>query len=890
MLAMEGKMKNLVHVLAVVISVISGMTFGEEYIKIEYTIVEELPAMTLIGNLATDSRLVAEHGSGVLRQVQFSLVTPGTPNQGYFSVDTTTGVLRTTKVLDRDYICPGQITCLIKFDVIVQPSKFYKLIEIHISVKDTNDNSPKFSSDLIKRKISESARIGELLSIPAAEDLDSPKYGIKEYKLLSNNPVFELRYNRTNPSVNDLNLILTRGLDRERQDSYSFTIQAFDKGVPPKVGVALVEIEILDSNDNKPTFEKINYVKDVAENVTIGSVLCQVHAEDRDIGDNGKVTYKFATVTERSYGNLFGLNATSGVIWLKRKLDHDEADKYTLTVLAADAGSIRLEGRTTVTVNVIDVNDHRPRISINISPDMRGVLRVSEKAKVGDFVAHLTIDDKDHGVNGQFSCTVSNQAFGLEHVHRNAYKLVVKSRLDFEIRSVYNISISCRDLGIPSLASFTPVAIRLLDENDNAPVFNPDIYTVTLPEGNAPNKMLTRVSASDLDSGNNGRVTYSIDESLTSSFAVDPESGVVYAVVPLNYEASHRQQFYVMASDHGETPKTSSALIQITLEDINDEKPRFGSYYYSLHVQENSPIGTRVGQILAVDRDSDLYNKFVFSLPDRQSNTPFTIDKKTGEIKTREILDREHKGSYRFSVYVHDTDRPSFADATTVFVTVTDVNDNKPQITFPDNTNNSLMISANLKPGQKVGQILAYDVDLNMNSALVYEIVAGNEKGLFLLHNITGGIFLLGPLDGEDSSYNLRISVKDCGNPSLASGSNILIIANKSIPPPAYPEDAKAVGVNIDVIIAVVTLAFLLVCGLLVVIALVRVGVIGRRRRAGCHGDLVTGGGKLGGGLGGKKAVVASRPATVSQFDAIRQVPQVSIRPNLDKFIHDRIE
>jgi len=187
---------------------------------LEYQLLEESPAGTLVGNLLDDVPGLADTADD---RLHFSIVTSRITSaaQGQFTVGERDGRLMTSSPIDREGACPHRdvINCLIQFDISVRPMSVFRLITVAITLNDINDNSPVFLTPRYQLNVSEAVSAGASFSLPVAEDQDVGVNGQLEYRLLPgpSDSVFQLvqSFNVADGS-DDVKLVLKSPLDREQ--------------------------------------------------------------------------------------------------------------------------------------------------------------------------------------------------------------------------------------------------------------------------------------------------------------------------------------------------------------------------------------------------------------------------------------------------------------------------------------------------------------------------------------------------------------------------------------------------------------------------------------------------------------------------------------------------
>ena len=393
--------------------------------------------------IAVDANLSNIYDHQALRQLQFRFMKP---NYVGFSVESTSGVLQTNSRIDREVLCPGLETCLVRLDVGIQPNKYFRIIRLTISIADINDNTPVFPDKQSSVDILESTAPGSSIPLPVAVDLDSPPFSIQSYRLESFTDVFKLMVNKKHDGSSELKLVLVKSLDRETKSEYNLSISALDGGSPPRIGSFHLHIRVLDANDNHPVFQQSSYQIKIRENIPVDTVILQVHATDADLGLNAEVAYAFSSFTGSQFGHVFQINRTTGEISTVGNVDFEYSERFVLTVEAVDSGPDPVSSAVVVNISVDDVNDNAPEVSIaSLSASDDNDAEVPEDALIGTFVAHLTVSDKDSGDRGRFNCSLGREEthFRLKRLSESEFQIVTQSSLDREVQEKYDLIVTC---------------------------------------------------------------------------------------------------------------------------------------------------------------------------------------------------------------------------------------------------------------------------------------------------------------------------------------------------------------------------------------------------------------------------------------------------------------
>ena len=218
----------------------------------------------------------------------------------------------------------------------------------------------------------------------------------------------------------------------------------------------------------------------------------------------------------------------------------------------------------------------------------------------------MTVEDPDSGSGGRTTCNLTDGSdyFRLSPVLLFAggvgstsavYLLSTARPLDREEARERPVTVVCHDGGRPPLSSSATLPVVILDENDNAPRFAHPSYSVNVREnGTVPHLPILRLTAVDADEGRNAEVRFSLADTPAAKYAtIDPDTGMIRARSVLDREVATRVELVVVASDRGHpVVRTSSAVVSVSVVDINDETPTFTRSNYSFGTYENQPPGT----------------------------------------------------------------------------------------------------------------------------------------------------------------------------------------------------------------------------------------------------------------------------------------------------------
>lgn len=757
---------------------------GSSNDTMSYNIVEKLPPGVFVASIVNDAKLAQTLDQSIINSLQFEVLKGAFKE--YFTIESPNGLLKTRKIIDRDLLCSKQVFCSLPLDVaIIRPAQRFQIFKLEVTVIDVNDNNPRFEPSTLTLSVSESALPGTVLVLPSAQDLDSGSFDIQNYSFTSNSSKFELQITQNLDGTSDLRLLLKEKLDRELEDKYTATISATDGGSPPKTGNLEVTVMVQDANDNSPVFDKALYNISIREDFPVNGVLVWVRATDADEGSNSEVVYSFARQTQVAFGPMFSIDSTRGDISLRQALDFERESVYALLVVASDRGPDSVPVYAKVIISVEDLNDNAPVIRMN-AVDSNGFAEVGETEPILSFVAHISAEDADSGPNGEVNCELlQGSGFGLQMLYAKEFKLVTTTVFDREQADQYSVTILCHDNGMPPLSTSKDLVIRITDTNDNAPEFDQKDYSATIREGNTQGVPILRVNATDADSGPNAVVEYKLCPDAKGLVSIGNATGLMTANVVFDYEKIKEFQFCIVASDRGSPRLSTTAIVTLTIVDVNDEAPVFGQPSYTFGTYENQPPNSEIGTVSAIDADSKPYDKFVFSiLKETPETNSFSIDPWTGRITTTVILDRETCVAHYLTIAATDVTFPNPSSIANVTIYVADKNDNAPHVEYPTRENNTVEVSSFSPVGFAFTRVFATDVDSGNNAKLNYAILKGNKDNIFDIDPISGTVSVNKDLkelrESERKPIRLIISVSDSGTPPKSSEVTLNVIISTS--------------------------------------------------------------------------------------------------------------
>ncbi|XP_075791144.1 protocadherin-15 isoform X2 [Pelodiscus sinensis] len=615
-------------------------------------------------------------------------------------------------------------------------------VMVNILVIDANDNSPTFSNISYNVKIYTDMRPGESIIKLSAIDEDQGPNGQIIYEILAGDQGDFIINDQTGLITIAPGVVLSVGR------SYALTVKASDNASPAqrRSSITTVYIEVLPpNNQSPPRFPQLMYSLELSEAMRTGAILLNLQATDRE-GD--PIRY---LIQNGDPQHVFNLSETSGLLALGKPLDRESTDRYILIVTASDG---RPDGTSTATVNVVvtDVNDNGPVFD----PFLPKNLSVQEE-EVNAFVGQVKAMDPDAAVNGQvhYSLVNFNNVFRITS-NGSIYTAV---KLNRETRDYYELTVEATDGAVDPRRSTLTLAVKVLDIDDNSPMFTNASYTVSVPENLPPGTVFLRIEAKDVDIGSN--VTYRIrTQEARQFFSLNKFTGELSLLKSLDYESFSGTEatftFLVEAFDSGGTMPPGLATVTVRVKDMNDYSPVFSKALYRGMVAPDAIKGTVITTVSAEDQDPPgtpasrvRYKVDVIQFP--YSASIFDVEENSGRVITRVNLNEEPSTIFKLVVIAYDDGDPVKFNTTIVEIAVL-----QPSV-IPRFTQDEYRPPP-VSEGAPKGTLIAVVTAAALNQTIIYSIVSGNEDDVFAINNRTGVIFIKKPLDYESvKSYKLRV-------------------------------------------------------------------------------------------------------------------------------------
>ncbi|XP_056328345.1 protocadherin-10b isoform X1 [Danio aesculapii] len=594
-----------------------------------------------------------------------------------------------------------------------------------------------------------------------------------------------------------------------------------------------VEIEVVDINDNPPSFPETDFTVEISESATPGTRFPLESAFDPDVGSNALRTYDITTnnyfyldVQTQTDGNKFA------ELVLEKPLDREQQAMHRYVLTAVDGGQPPRTGTALLVVRVLDSNDNvpvfdQPVYSVNLA----------ENAPVGTLVIQLNATDSDEGPNGEviysFSNHISSRVKELFDIDARTGRIEVRGEVDFEESGLYQIYVQAKDMGPNAVPAHCKVLVKVTDVNDNAPEIIFSTVTESVSENAATGTVIALLSVTDKDSEDNGQTHVEILGDVP--FKLKTSFRNYYTIVtdgPLNRETVEAYTVTVVARDKGIPSLATSKSIKVHVSDENDNAPTFTQPVYDVYVTENNVPGAYIYAVSAVDPDVGQNAYITYSIVECEIQgmsvvTYVSINSENGYLYALRSFDYEQLKDFSFMVQARDSGSPELWSNATVNVIIVDQNDNAPSVIAPVGKNGTARepLPRSAEPGYLVTRIVAMDADDGENARLSYSIQRGNENGMFRMDWRTGELRTARRVSVKrdpQQLYELLIEVRDHGQPPMSCSAVVQVTLVDSLVEGHSGErgTAKAKDASLDLtlilIIALGSVSFIFLLAMIV--------------------------------------------------------------------------
>ncbi|CAC5412611.1 FAT4 [Mytilus coruscus] len=617
-----------------------------------------------------------------------------------FTIDSKTGEIRNARAFDREKEQEFKHTIVASKENEAACSLAVIGI-VTILVKDVNDEPPIFFDAPYNATVVEEKQDKDLSVVPGLSTTDKDLNQTVIYSLLTNGETFYI-----DPKNGTIKTKVA--IDREKHPLLDIKVNAFD-GIHNSY--TTVTVKIMDINDNDPVITGPKSYN-VSEDSSVGTTVGLMTASDADEGKNAKIT--FDLVAE---GGYFRINQITGNILVSRELDRETVGTHHMTVFARDNGDNIRPSSATVIVTIDDVNDNAPVFG----QDQITVL-FEENSSCANHITTISASDADKAYtpNSQIEYFLRRGEDNFK-VNKQSGILTCNDYLDYEQKVSYEIIVEARDKGSPKMSSAQTVIVQVIDINDNSPIFV-DINSRIIIRYFSGGRVVDIFKATDMDSGENGKVHFSIAGNATQFLQIGKVDGILRTKTDANTPPKGDYYLNVTVTDNGIKPLTNTTSLVVIVQQLIEQSIKFMEQKINMKIQENSPHNSPIESVSKYVINTENKN-LMFDIIDESADLSFSLHRETGMVTVIKHIDREMKEIHEFVVRVRNTDTTEQSDLALVRVSIVDENDNEPifvQKAYYFTINENEQIGTVVSPPER--KIMATDADSGDNALIEFKL------------------------------------------------------------------------------------------------------------------------------------------------------------------------
>uniref|UniRef100_A0A8C4H5W0 FAT atypical cadherin 2 n=1 Tax=Dicentrarchus labrax TaxID=13489 RepID=A0A8C4H5W0_DICLA len=623
----------------------------------------------------------------------------------------------------------------------------------YIRVLDMNEHRPVFLKPLYKVRVPEDTSPWKDILQISAQDADTNSKLV--YSIHSSLHPDSTKFFHLDPKSGVL--VMTEELDYEMISVHTLIVMVRDQEIPVKRNFVKVVVHVEDCNDHSPAFLSPRYEASISNQAPTGSEVIRVKALDKDMGSNADISY---SLHSGNIDNIFSIDPELGSISVSKPLDLQPQDQFHLTVKATDQGFPQRSDLCSVHIH-IRISDQTPPAF----PSDEYLTEISELSTLGTPVVTILASSPTavhYGIE-------SGNPNGTFHINPYTGLISVQKHLDFEKGASYKLKVTASTTA--GALSKTLVYIYVIDENDNAPVFQQREYLGQISESAHINSMVMGerntplvIQASDADRDANSLLVYQILEpEALNVFKIDSSMGTISLISPVDFEAKAEYHFSVQVKDSGEPSLYAAEPAKVTIRilDLNDCPPQFTSPVYEPSIIFPAVRDTEVVRVMAHDADSAVS----YSITEGNLHNAFSIHPNTGVITVSNVS--EFRLFYQLVIKASDG---LYKDLATVKVNLTN-------LTASDLEFEQKVYSASVPENLKTVKTLAAlkVTGCYLNEPLSYSVL--NPMGKFAISQTSGILETTGiPFDREEQDvYDIVVMVQDMRTPPRTATTQVKV-------------------------------------------------------------------------------------------------------------------
>lgn len=650
--------------------------------------------------------------------------------------------------------------------------------KVTVLIEDVNDNKPVLTNQKITGYfVREDAIVGQHILTVSATDADYGENAVLRYSIQQDPAMTPFAIDFSTGHV-----FLTRSLMNMNQSQYAIDVDISDMGAPKQSTTIRFFINVIDLNDHSPEFSASLYNVIIPRNLSVNSRFIKVEAKDADFGNNSKLLFQIQSGDTEKTFDIF----PSGWIYLKALSLNANIDYYLLEIIAYDQGHPVKSTTAKVAIFVQQTATQQIFRSTILYAS------VTENEPPGTFIVNMSNNVvTGHGITSfklfkESSYIDVNQGNGV---------IQTKTRIDREAVSstgndtIVSVIVAERTRNNTAIKESCILVLIILDENDNAPVFEKSVYNAIVNETIPTSTPFLTVHAVDRDHGTTSTILYEIQPAQTH-FQIHASSGVLSIATStalLDYSQTRTYNFSVIAKDSANSSMFGTCKVFVHVRDQNNNKPVFTKSTTTLSISETTVVGTSLFTFAATDKDTGMNGFVTYGLRSNNAQGTFQINEYSGVMYLAKEVDFEVLSIYDVIVTAMDHGTAPLQETVAVRILIQDFNDNAPTFSLIPNT---IFVPENAALSTIIGVCTATDRDSGMNKAIRYSAVKqGPISGKFIVNSENCQVSVNGMLDREEqNTYYIVIKAEDSAENEaerLSSTKNITIMiedVNDNVP------------------------------------------------------------------------------------------------------------
>ncbi|XP_074032325.1 cadherin 87A [Leptinotarsa decemlineata] len=700
-------------------------------------------------------------------------------DEGLFGIIPTTGVIRIMN--NKGLNVTNDTDNIVTLTVMATDGKYTSTSIVNITILDVNNNAPVFLKSNYMESILEDVPVGSSIGEVQATDADNGENAVVEYSL-QKGAYDDFMIDNSSGVVTVL-----RKLDFDRRNTYNIEITASDHGEPSLTGTTTLTINVINTNDKMPYFVPTTQTTEVMEDVSVGTVVYTLMALDPDVNTSEALNfaatepitalnkYGQEVIGDDRFKEFFSVDQNTGKVTVANPLLRDLATVVRITVLVTDITAPTVQqGQGLLVITIGDVNDSPPMfLPPWTAENPIYYLELKEEQPAGTIVATYKAIDEDSDIAG-YIIHPEHEYF---QINNGTGIVQLKKKIDYEKTKELNFTIVTFDTGVPQLNASAIVYVKVVNLNDNDPIFSANEYNASIDENSPNGTFIVSVRATDMDAEEYGEISYELIGEHSKNFAIDNETGYITVANSnfLDHEQINETVIQVVASDGAprNARRSVSVPVNIKINDINDNPPKFSRKDYNVTIMENIRLNPPVPiiQVNATDEDSGLNGNIHYRIISGNDNDSFLLGIETGILYPHKPLFGQTR---EFHLLVEARDgggNGELYDQATINVHVLNVNEYRPEFIMPALSNATVEVLENAATKDYlVMTVKAVDKDENENGRLSYHFKLDGENvqetSEFIINPITGELRTKQVLDREmKPKYQLILVARDHGTP-----------------------------------------------------------------------------------------------------------------------------